>query len=113
MLRCGGALKAQRPCKLSTAHAGQIRILACTGPETEHANAHTNGGWRTSMFRKLLRASILGSTIAAAYVGGAHATPGSGFTSADISAGRFDEIGVTTTNAPPHEVRLDTKAASD
>jgi len=66
-----------------------------------------------SILRKFVPALVLGSALTAAYVAGASATPGSGFTSVDISTGRFDEIAVTTDGAPPHQVWLLTKTGSD
>jgi quercetin dioxygenase-like cupin family protein len=65
------------------------------------------------MFRKLTWALVLGTGIAAGYVGGALATVGSGFTSVDVSKGRFDQLVVQTDHAPPHRVRLETQGFSD
>jgi quercetin dioxygenase-like cupin family protein len=65
------------------------------------------------ILRKFISASVLGGAMTAVYVAGAWATPGSGFTSVDISKGRFDEIAVATDAAPPHQVWLLTKTNSD
>jgi quercetin dioxygenase-like cupin family protein len=65
------------------------------------------------MFRKIAAASILGSAIAAWYVAGAFATPGSGFTSVDMSKGRFEELAVNANAEDPNQVRLETKGSSD
>ncbi len=58
-------------------------------------------------------ATDLGSAIAAVYVAGAFATPGSGFTSVDMSKGRFEEIAVNTTAEDPKLVRLEATGESD
>jgi quercetin dioxygenase-like cupin family protein len=65
------------------------------------------------MFRKLAWALVLGSAVAAGYVGAAFATSGLGFTSVDISKGRFEEIAVKTNDAHPHQVQVKTKGSSD
>ena len=65
------------------------------------------------MFHKLAAASILGSAIAGWYVAGAFATPGSGFTSVDMSKGRFEELAVNANAEDPKQVRLETKGSSD
>src|SRR6266545_5817234 len=65
------------------------------------------------MFRKIASASILGCALAACYAAGAFATPGSGFTSVDMSKGRFDELAVNTNTEDPNLVRLETKGSSD
>jgi hypothetical protein len=63
------------------------------------------------MFGKVAFGSVLGSAIAAVYVAGAFATPGSGFTSVDISKGRFQELAVNTTAEDPNLVRLEAKGS--
>ena len=65
------------------------------------------------MFRKVALASNLGSAIAAWYVVGASATPGLGFTSVDVSKGRFEELAVNANAEDPNQVRLETKGSSD
>lgn len=65
------------------------------------------------MFRKVGFGSVLGSAIAAAYVAGAFATPGSGFTSVDMSKGRFEALAVNTTAEDPKLVRLEAKGDSE
>ena len=65
------------------------------------------------MLRKLTSALMLGGAIAVGYAGGVFATAGSGFTSVDISKGRFDPLAVHTDQAPPHRVRLETEGSSD
>jgi len=46
------------------------------------------------MLRKLTFAVAIGGAVAAGYVGGVFATPGLGFTSVDMSKGRFEEFQV-------------------
>jgi quercetin dioxygenase-like cupin family protein len=65
------------------------------------------------MFRKFKWALVLGSGVAAGFLASALATPGSGFTSVDISKGRFDEIVVKTNDEHAHQVQLRTKGESD
>ncbi len=65
------------------------------------------------MFRKIAAASILCSAMAAWYVAGAFATPGSGFTSVDMSKGRFEELAVNSNAEDSNQVRLETKGSSD
>jgi quercetin dioxygenase-like cupin family protein len=65
------------------------------------------------MLGKFKLALVLGSGVAAGFLASALATPGSGFTSVDISKGRFDEIAVKTNDEHPHEVQLKTKGESD
>ena len=65
------------------------------------------------MFRKVTSAAVLGSAIAAWFVAGAFATPNSGFTSVDVSKGRFDELAVNADAENANLIRLVTKGSSD
>jgi hypothetical protein len=80
------------------------------------ARAETDDSFTTrrmSMFRKLASAVVLGASIAAGYVSGAFATPGSGFTSVDISKGRFEDIAISATGVEGHQVSLETRGLAD
>jgi quercetin dioxygenase-like cupin family protein len=65
------------------------------------------------MFRKLTSALVIGGAVAVGYVGGAFATPGSGFTGVDMSKGRFEEFQVEAGNPEGNWVRLETRGPSD
>jgi quercetin dioxygenase-like cupin family protein len=55
----------------------------------------------------------LASIATAVVAGGVMATPGSGFSSVDISKGRFSALEVRTSRAVPHEVELETEGDSE
>jgi quercetin dioxygenase-like cupin family protein len=65
------------------------------------------------MFRRIAVASILGSAMTAWYVAGAFATAGSGFTSVDMSKGRFEALAVNANAEDPHQMRLETNGSAD
>ena len=65
------------------------------------------------MFRRVASAAILGSALAGWFVVGAFATPNSGFTSVDVSKGRFEELAVNTDTDDANLIRLVTKGSSD
>jgi quercetin dioxygenase-like cupin family protein len=65
------------------------------------------------MFRKVSLAAILGAAFTALYVAGAFATPSSGFTSVDVSKGRFEALAVNASGEDITGLRLETTGESD